>query len=57
MLVTELLPVAQSQNHYGISNWAYMASYYSGFDILVDYSASVYTHSLLTLYLFKAYWA
>lgn len=55
MLVTELLPVAQSQNHYGISNWAYMASYYYGFEILVDYSPSVYTHSLLTLYLFKVY--
>lgn len=55
MLVTELLPAAQSQNHYGISNWAYMASYYYGFEIFVDYSPSVYTHSLLTLYLFKVY--
>lgn len=55
MLVTELLPVAQSHNHYGMSYWAYMASYYYGFEILVDHSPSVYTHSLLTLYLFKVY--
>lgn len=48
MLVTELLPVAQSQNHYGMSNWAYMAAYYYGFEILVE-SIGVYAFTLDSL--------
>lgn len=48
MLVTELLPVAQLQNHYGMSNWAYMAAYYYGFEILVE-SIGVYAFTLDSL--------